>query len=95
MAIGYVYMLASKKQGTLYVGVTSDLAYRVEQHRAGTASKFTAKYGCIRLVWFEKHGDIERAITREKTIKKWRRQWKINAIEVVNPAWNDLRYTLV
>jgi len=61
----------------------------------GFASQFTAKFGCKRLVWYEEHGEIERAVTREKTIKKWPRQWKINAIEVVNSDWNDLRPTLI
>jgi len=91
MRKGYVYMLASKKGGTLYVGVTSDLAQRVWEHENGIGSKFTAKYGCKRLVWFEEHDLVTRAITREKTIKKWPRQWKINAIEAINPEWNDLR----
>jgi len=91
MRRGYVYMLASKKGGTLYVGVTSDLAQRVWEHENGVGSKFTAKYGCKRLVWFEEHDLVTRAITREKTIKKWPRRWKINAIEEINPDWNDLR----
>ena len=95
MRNGFVYMMASKKGGTLYVGVTSDLARRVEEHQTGVGSRFAAKYGCKRLVWFEGHDRIERAITREKTIKKWPRQWKINAIEETNPDWNDLRAQLV
>ncbi|MEM6833855.1 MAG: GIY-YIG nuclease family protein [Pseudomonadota bacterium] len=95
MAGGFVYIMASKKGGTLYVGVTSDLVHRVDQHINGIGSKFTAKYGCKRLVWFEEHSEIERAITREKTIKKWPRQWKINAIEETNPLWSDLRQDLI
>ena len=91
MRKGYVYIMASKKGGTLYVGVTSDLAQRVWEHENGIGSQFTAKYGCKRLVWFEEHDLVTTAITREKTIKKWRRQWKINAIEAINPDWNDLR----
>ena len=95
MARGYVYILASKKGGTLYVGVTSDLAKRVFEHQNNIGSNFTAKYGCKRLVWFEGYDQMERAITREKTIKKWPRAWKINAIEETNPDWNDLRSRLV
>jgi putative endonuclease len=95
MAGGFVYIMASKKGGTLYVGVTSALAKRVNEHSLGVGSKFTEKYGCKRLVWFEKHAEIARAITREKTIKKWPRQWKINAIEESNPDWNDLASTLI
>ena len=91
MRSGYVYIMANKKGGTLYVGMTSDLARRVTDHEMGIASKFTAKYGCKRLVWFEKHDLVTRAITREKTVKKWPRQWKINAIEAQNPDWNDIR----
>jgi putative endonuclease len=94
MRTGYVYMLASKKGGTLYVGVTSDLAKRVLEHETGKGSAFTDKYGVKRLVWFEEHGLIATAITREKTIKNWPRQWKINAIEAVNPGWNDLKSSL-
>jgi len=93
--VGTVYILASRKNGTLYVGVTSDLPRRMEEHRLGNASKFTAKYGIKRLVWFEVHELIAQAITREKTIKKWPRQWKINAIEENNPNWQDLRWQLV
>ena len=89
--VGYVYILASRKGGTLYTGVTSDLARRVEEHRHETASKFTKKYVVKRLVWFEEHESIAYAIMREKTIKKWPRQWKINVIEELNPDWNDIR----
>ncbi len=92
---GTVYILASKKSGTLYVGVTSDLPRRVEEHRNGTGSEFTTKYGVKRLVWFEEHALIAQAISREKTIKGWSRRWKINAIEKNNPQWSDLRWQLV
>jgi len=92
---GTVYILASKKNGTLYVGVTSDLPRRIYQHRLGTGSRFTEKYGVKRLVWFEQYDLIAQAITREKTIKKWPRQWKINKIEESNPHWHDLRWQLV
>ena len=87
---GVVYILASKRNGTLYTGVTADLPGRLEQHRTGNGSKFAARHGTLRLVWYEEHDLIVRAITREKTIKKWPRQWKINAIEALNPDWQDL-----
>jgi putative endonuclease len=92
---GTVYILASKKNGTLYVGFTSDLPRRIEEHRPGIGSQFTAKYGVKRLVWFEEHDWIVQAITREKTIKKWPRQWKINLIEENNPHWHDIRWHLL
>lgn len=95
MRNGFVYIMANKKNGTLYIGVTSDLARRVHEHELGLASEFTAKFGCKRLVWYERHELVARAITREKTIKKWPRQWKINAIEAINPDWNDLRHWLL
>jgi len=92
---GYVYILASRKGGTLYVGVTSDLARRIEEHRHGVGSKFAARYGVTRLVWFEEYDLVTQAIVREKTVKKWPRQWKINAIEGRNPYWQDLRWQLM
>ncbi|WP_223475666.1 GIY-YIG nuclease family protein [Oricola indica] len=92
--VGYVYILASKKGGTLYTGVTSDLARRVYEHEIGHGSKFTAKYGVKRLVWFQEYDEITEAIRREKTIKKWPRQWRVNLIEESNPDWNDLRRLL-
>ena len=95
MKKGYVYILASKKGGTLYVGVTSNLPRRIYEHELGIASKFTKKYDVKRLVWFEEYALISQAITREKTIKKWPRQWKINTIEENNPDWNDLKKHLV
>jgi len=87
---GFVYLLASGPHGTLYVGVTSDLVRRVWQHKEGAIEGFTARYGVKLLVWFEHHGEIEAAIAREKAIKKWRRAWKIEAIESMNPEWRDL-----
>ncbi len=90
--VGIVYILASKKNGTLYVGVTSNLPRRMEEHRLGTGSGFAAKYKVQRLVWFEQYEMIAQAITREKTIKKWPRQWKVNTIEENNPNWQDLRW---
>jgi putative endonuclease len=76
----YVYLLASKPNGTLYVGVTSDLVGRVSQHKSKAVSWFTARYGVDRLVWFESHDTVEAAIQREKRIKEWKRDWKLNLI---------------
>ena len=91
---GFVYIMASARNGTLYVGVTSDLVKRVWQHRAGLGDGFTKKYGCKTLVWFEQFGEIELAIRREKQMKEWRRLWKLRVIEEKNPEWNDLYPTL-
>jgi putative endonuclease len=85
-----VYILASRPQGTLYVGVTSDLARRVEAHRSGVVGGFTKKYSVERLVYFELHDDMAAAIQREKQLKKWNRAWKIELIETTNPEWSDL-----
>ncbi|WP_370315287.1 GIY-YIG nuclease family protein [Thalassolituus sp.] len=85
-----VYILASQKNGTLYIGVTSNLPQRVWQHKNGQADGFTKKYAIHRLVYFEQTSDIESAIAREKQLKKWRRQWKIDLIEGRNPDWVDL-----
>jgi putative endonuclease len=86
----WVYMLASKPRGTLYIGVTNGLIQRVEQHRDGSASKFTRRYKVHTLVWFQEFADIREAIQREKTMKEWPRDWKINLIERENPYWEDL-----
>jgi putative endonuclease len=86
----YVYILASKRNGTLYIGVTNDLARRVEEHRVGAPGSFTTRYGVTRLVWFEAYGDVEEAILRETRMKKWKRAWKIEVIEAMNPEWGDL-----
>jgi putative endonuclease len=85
-----VYILASKRNGTLYVGVTSNLAGRIEAHRSGVADGFTKKYEVKTLVYFELHADMYEAIQREKRIKKWNRAWKIALIEQGNPEWKDL-----
>lgn len=90
----WVYILASKPYGTLYVGVTNGLLRRIDEHRAGVGSVFTRKYGVTRLVWFEEHVDIRTAIRREKRIKDWPRDWKINLIERENPRWQDLWQSL-
>ena len=85
-----VYMLASARNGTLYVGVTSDLIQRVWQHRNDLVAGFTKRYRTHLLVWFEQHEEMLGAIAREKAIKKWERQWKLNLIETSNPEWRDL-----
>ena len=85
-----VFMLASGRNGTLYVGVTSDLVKRVWQHKENLAEGFTNKYGVHMLVWFEQHETMESAIAREKAIKKWNRAWKLKVIESMNPLWRDL-----
>jgi putative endonuclease len=87
---GFVYIMASARNGTLYIGVTSDLPGRVWQHKEGTADGFAKKHGCKRLVWFEQFGEIELAIQREKQMKEWKRLWKLRAIEEMNPDWDDL-----
>jgi putative endonuclease len=86
----YVYLLASKKHGTLYLGVTNDIVRRVYEHRTKVTRGFTSRYGVHKLVWFEIYDDAETAITREKELKKWRRDWKIRLIEEQNPEWDDL-----
>ena len=85
-----VYILASQPRGTLYIGVTSDLVKRLFQHREGVTGGFTSQYRVHRLVRFEMFGDMERAILREKQLKRWHRQWKIGLIESENPDWHDL-----
>ncbi|MFK7848424.1 MAG: GIY-YIG nuclease family protein [Rhodothermales bacterium] len=87
---GYVYILASKRNGTLYIGVTNDLLRRIDEHRSGTVQGFTTRYQVYRLVYVEAFDDIAEAIIREKQLKAWRRQWKIELIEKENPWWQDL-----
>ena len=86
----YLYIMANKKNGTLYVGVTNDLIRRIWEHKNDVHEGFTKKYGLHRLVWYESTTDIEAAIRREKQLKKWNRQWKIELIEKENPNWDDL-----
>ena len=86
----YVYILASKKNGTLYIGVTNNLIRRVYEHKYGLIEGFTKKYNIKILVYYEIHTDIEEAIKREKAMKKWNRKWKIRLIEKNNKNWNDL-----
>jgi putative endonuclease len=87
---GWVYIMADRYRGTMYVGVTSDLPARIHQHRNGTGSDFCARYGLHRLVWAERGDSIEDCIAHEKRIKRWRREWKFALVERDNPEWNDL-----
>lgn len=89
-----VYLLANNPNGTLYIGVTSNLLSRMEQHKSGIVPGFTQRYGIKQLVWFEEHSMMNEAIAREKAIKKWNRAWKVELIESVNPDWQDLSLTL-
>ena len=91
---GYVYIVTNHKNGTLYIGVTSDLARRAFEHREGLTPGFSSKYGCSRLVWYEEHFDIRDAIQRETSLKRWYRKWKIELIEQMNPDWRDLHHEL-
>jgi putative endonuclease len=86
----YVYILASRKHGTLYIGVTNDLVRRIYEHKTRAVPGFTTRYRVHLLVWFECYDDVINAIAREKELKKWRREWKINLIEQSNPEWADL-----
>ena len=90
MPSGFVYILASQRNGTLYIGVTSDLFNRLEQHREGTGSSFVRKYGVQRLVYFEEYLLYADAVRRETNLKRWKRAWKIALIEEHNPRWLDL-----
>ncbi|MDB5680980.1 MAG: endonuclease [Sphingomonas bacterium] len=87
---GFVYIMASGRNGTIYTGVTSDLPGRAYQHRNGLVEGFTRKYGCKLLVWYEAHDDIQDARLRELQMKKWNRLWKLGVIEEMNPDWDDL-----
>jgi len=90
-----VYLLASKRNGTLYAGVTSNLLKRVWEHKNHVVEGFTRRYGVNTLVWYEVHETMESAIRREKAIKNWKRVWKINVIELMNPQWRDLYVDLL
>ena len=94
MKAGFVYMMASGKNGTIYTGVTSDLIGRVHEHRDGLIESFTKRYNCKLLVWFEVHDDLEHARQRELQIKEWKRSWKIRLIEEKNLEWDELYPTL-
>jgi putative endonuclease len=91
----YVYLLSSGKHGTLYVGVTNALVRRVYEHKEGLADGFTKKYAVKHLVWFDATESVIAAIEREKQIKNWKREWKIQLIESTNPQWRDLYFDLV
>jgi len=90
-----VYILASDRNGTLYTGVTSDLVKRIWEHKNGSNEGFTKKYAVHILVWYEQHETMESAISREKVIKKWERDWKLRLIEESNPEWRDLYPNIV
>jgi len=90
----FVYMLASKRNGTLYIGVTNNLLDRVNQHKNNLVDGFTKKYDVHNLVYYEAYKNIDDAIAREKCMKKWKRKWKLELIESSNPNWEDLYYTL-
>ena len=92
--LSYVYILASAPYGTLYIGVTTDLIRRVWQHRQELAPGFTQEHAVKNLVWYEQHTSIHNAIAREKHLKKWRREWKIELIHLSNPLWHDLYPTI-
>jgi putative endonuclease len=85
-----VYIVASEKYGTLYIGVTSDLIKRIWEHKNDAVAGFTKQYGVHALVWFEQHATMESAISREKALKAWKRDWKLNLIEATNAQWRDL-----
>ncbi|MBT3809102.1 MAG: GIY-YIG nuclease family protein [Rhodospirillaceae bacterium] len=95
MSGGWVYIVTNRRDGTLYVGVTSDIARRAWEHREGVVEGFPQRYRLKRLVYVETHNDIRDAIQREKTIKHWSRSWKTGLIETTNPDWTDLYDTLV
>ena len=95
MMVPCVYILSSKRNGTLYIGVTSDLVQRVWQHKNDLVDGFTKRYGVHNLVWYEVHDTMESAITREKALKKWHRAWKLRLIEESNPSWRDLYSEIV
>ncbi|MEE9536121.1 MAG: GIY-YIG nuclease family protein [Desulfobacterales bacterium] len=90
-----VYILASKRNGTLYIGVTSDLVKRIWEHKNNRVEGFTKRYNVNRLVWHELHDSMESAITREKRLKNWKRKWKLELIESSNPKWQDLYYRII
>jgi len=90
-----VYILASKRNGTLYIGVTSFLAKRIWEHKSNMLEGFTKRYGIHRLVWYELHESMESAIEREKRLKEWRRSWKLELIQTTNPDWRDLYDTIL
>ena len=95
MKQSYIYILASERNGTLYVGVTTNLIKRIYEHKQNLVEGFTNKYSVHNLVYYEVHNDIEAAILREKQIKKWNRRWKLRLVEEMNPEWRDLYQDIV
>ncbi len=95
MASGCVYMMANKRNGTIYIGVTSNLPQRIAQHREGLIDGFTKQHDCKILVWYEVHDDLQSARQHELRMKKWNRLWKLRVIEEMNPDWNDLFDSLI
>jgi putative endonuclease len=95
MKRGYIYIMASGRNGTIYIGVTSDLVKRVWEHRNGLVPGFTRRHGCKLLIWFEAYDDLQEARLRELQMKKWKGLWKLSTIEATNPEWRDLYPTLV
>ena len=91
----YVYLITNKPYGTLYVGVTRDLVKRIYEHRGGFVEGFSNQHDLGRLVWFEAHKDVKSAIEREKKVKKWRRDWKVNLVQTENPTWDDLYQSIL
>ena len=92
---GFVYIMASQRNGTIYIGVTNDLLARAYHHREELIPGFTKRYGCKLLVWYEAHDDVQDARARERQMKKWERAWKLRLIEEMNPDWNDLFEALI
>ena len=90
-----VYILANKRNGTLYIGVTSDLVKRIWQHKNNMVEGFTKRYGVHQLVWYELHENMQSAVEREKRMKEWKRKWKLELIESINPNWQDLYNMIV
>lgn len=95
MKAGFVYIMASARNGTIYIGSTSDLVQRAWEHRNGVVAGFTRDNGCKLLVWYEAHDDLDEARLRELQMKKWKRLWKLSTIEQMNPEWVDLYPTII
>jgi putative endonuclease len=91
----YVYILTNKKNGTLYIGITSNLIKRIQEHKTKSVKGFTEKYSVDKLVYYEQTNDAYSALSREKALKKWNRNWKIQLIESENPNWNDLYFNII
>jgi putative endonuclease len=94
MQFSYGYMVTNKPRGVLYIGVTTDLIRRISEHRQSLIPGFSKRYNCTRLVWYEVHEDVRAAIQREKSLKRWYREWKIALVEESNPAWRDLYFDM-